>query len=111
MSNKLKKCKEPVAVFILTIAVLLIFSQGVNGASLRAGVSKVNITRDNPTELVNDPLYARVLVLDDGKTKAVIITMDIINIGLTELAEIRNRIQNELKINGNNVMINASHNH
>ncbi len=111
MSNKLKKCKEPVAVFILTIAMLLIFSHSVNGASLRAGVSKVNITKDHPAELVNDPLYARVLVLDDGKTKAVVITMDIINISFTDLPLIRTRIQNELKINGNNVMINASHNH
>ncbi len=103
--------KKLMILFALTLTVLLIYSQGVNGASLRAGVSKVNITRDNPTELVNDPLYARALVLDDGNTKAVVITMDIINISFTDLPVIRTRIQNELKINGNNVMINASHNH
>lgn len=95
---------------MLSAFIFLIFSQGAN-AALRAGVSKVNITKDKPTGLVNDPLYAKVLVLDDGKNKAVVITMDIINIGLPELAEIRTRLQNELKINGNNVMINATHNH
>jgi hypothetical protein len=95
---------------LLTAFLFLVFSQGVN-AAIRAGVSKVNITKDKPTGLVNDPLYAKALVLDDGKNKAVVITTDMINIGLSELAEIRTRLQNELKINGNNVMINASHNH
>ena len=100
-----------IAAAVLSACMFLGFLQEINSAPLRAGVSKINITKDKPTELVHDPLYAKALVLDDGKTKAVIITMDIINISIDDLSEIRARIQNELKINGNNVMINASHNH
>ncbi len=93
-------------------AVMLLFSfQEAASAPLRAGVARVNITKDRPTERVNDPLYAKVLVLDNGTVKAVVITMDIGNITIPAMTEIRNGIQNELKINGNNVMINASHNH
>lgn len=90
---------------------VLFFSHDINVASIRAGVSKINITKDNPTELINDPLFAKALVLDDGKTKIVIITMDIIEISFTALLEIRTRIQKELKISGESVIINVSHNH
>lgn len=96
---------------VIFIAFVLLFSCDISVASIRAGVSKINITKDNPTELVNDPLYAKALVLDDGKTKIVIITMDIIEISFTSLQEIRTRVQKELKINGDRVIINVSHNH
>jgi hypothetical protein len=61
--------------------------------------------------LINDPLYAKALVLDDGKTKVVIVSMDIINVSIPVLTEIRKRIEDELKISGNHIMINASHDH
>ena len=110
MKTELKTSRK-IIIAVLSALLFLIFYQGVYCAPLRAGVSKANITKDRPTDLVNDPLYAKVLVLDDGTDKAVIITMDIGNITLPALAEIRNGIQKELKINGNNVMVNASHNH
>jgi hypothetical protein len=99
------------AISFISAFLFLIYFPGAVCASLRAGVSKADITRDQPTGLVNDPLYAKALVISDGKNTAVVITMDIGNITLPALAEIRNRIQSELKINGNNVMVNASHNH
>ena len=111
MKNNLMIGNKLTAIVILSLVMVLFFSLGINAATLRAGVSKINITKDRPSGLVNDPLYVKALVVDDGKTKAVIITMDIINISLTDLDKIRTGIQKELKINGNNVMINASHNH
>jgi hypothetical protein len=95
----------------LVLPVLLLTVQGIHAVSLRAGVSKVNITQDNPTVLVNDTLYARILILDDGKTGLVLISMDIINISLPALSEIRSRLEREIKINGSQVLINASHAH
>jgi hypothetical protein len=111
MRKKLKAVHKLWVLLFLTLSLTNYFSSSMNGASLRAGVSKINITKDKPSELVNDPLYARVLVLDDGKTKIVVISMDIIDVSLTSLSEIRAEIQDQLKIDGNNVMINASHNH
>ena len=111
MKNKFRTKGELIAAAVLSAIMFMGFLQEINSAPLRAGVSKINITKDKPTELVHDPLFAKTLVLDDGKTKAVIITMDIINVNFDELSKIRTRIEKELKIPGNNVMINASHNH
>jgi hypothetical protein len=49
--------------------------------------------------------------LDDGKTKGVIISLDIIDTENELVLKVRNQIENELKIKGPNVLINASHNH
>ena len=111
MKNNLVIGNKLITIAILSLVMVLFFSLGISAATLRAGVSKINITKDRPTGLINDPLYVKALVVDDGKTKAVVITMDIINISLADLDKIRTGIQQELKINGNNVMINASHNH
>ncbi|MFC2125699.1 hypothetical protein ACFLU5_12895 [Bacteroidota bacterium] len=105
------KAKGILAIAALTATISLAESYTTFAAPLKAGVVSVNITRDNPTTLINDPLYAKILVLDDGSTRAVIITTDLIKIEDPLLREIRNRIQEELKIKWYNVMICASHNH
>ena len=85
--------------------------------ALRAGVAKSDITTDAEGVRINDPLYAKVLVLDDGRTKAAIIAVDAIAIGgIGEIGDdflpkLRNRIQKELGIPGQNVLVNASHTH
>lgn len=91
---------------------------------LRAGVAKREITNCDPGVMVNDPLYAKALVLDDGKTKVVIITMDVTAIGGRKISqgmlpdvgeaflpELRKRLERELKIPGGNLLVNASHTH
>ena len=95
-----------------------------NVCSLRAGVAKSDITVESSDVRVNDPLYAKALVLDDGKTKVAIVTMDITAIAgrtvsqriLNDVADdfmpkLRSRIQQKLNIPGCNVMVNASHTH
>ena len=96
--NMIKSTKRLLIVASLTISFILICPYKSFAKPLKAGVISVNITRDNPTTLINDPLYAKILVLDDGSTRAVIITTDLIKIEDTLLREIRNRIQEELKI-------------
>ncbi|MDF2720757.1 MAG: hypothetical protein K0Q59_432, partial [Paenibacillus sp.] len=85
--------------------------------SLRAGVAKVDITTDAEGVVVSDRLYAKVLVLDDGSTKAVIIAMDVLAIGGIGdvkddfLPKLRGRLQGELGIPAGSVLVNASHTH
>ena len=85
--------------------------------SLRAGVAKSDITTDAEGVRVNDPLYAKALVLDDGETKLAIIAMDVTAIGgIGEVGDdflpmLRGRIEKELGIPGRNVLVNASHTH
>ncbi|MEW6355576.1 MAG: hypothetical protein AB1696_04560 [Planctomycetota bacterium] len=91
--------------------------QSSAAGSLRAGAAKSDITTDAEGVVVNDPLYAKALVLDDGKTKVAIIAMDAVAIGGIGdikddfLPQLRDRLERELGIPGGNVLVNASHTH
>lgn len=91
---------------------------------LRAGVAKSDITFRGKGAVIKDPLYAKVLVLDDGRTRVAIVAMDTTAIGGRKIScrilddggeeflpRLRRRVQRELKIPGGNVLVNASHTH
>ena len=86
-------------------------------AQLRAGTAKSDITTNAPGAVINDPLYAKALVLDDGTTTLVLLAMDVTAIGgIGEvsddfLPQLRARLEDELAIPGGNVLVNASHTH
>ena len=81
-----------------------------------AGVAKVVIT-DPEAGPANDPLYVKALVLRSGDEIAVIVTVDavaIAEIGSIRndfLANVRSRLNRELKLDPVRVLINASHCH
>ncbi len=85
--------------------------------SLRAGVAKSDVTTTRPQVGIKDPLFAKALVLDDGKTKLAIITIDAVAIGgICDIPDdfmpkLRTRIESELDMPGANVLVNASHTH
>ncbi len=89
----------------------------VDGGTLRAGVAKSDITTNAEGVRINDPLYAKALVMDDGTTRLAIVAMDVTAIGgIGEIGDdflpaLRARIENELEIPGAHVLVNASHNH
>lgn len=95
---------------------LLAFAPAVAAAELRAGVAKVEIT-DRSAGPVNDPLFAKALVLQNGDTKAVLITIDAVAIGEIGrigngfLGEVRAELEKEPGIPAASVLINASHCH
>lgn len=99
------------------LTILFISAGTVSTEVLRAGVAKSDISRVEEGLRINDPVYSKVLVLDDGTTQAVIIGMDVTAIGgigeVTDafLPELRGRIEGELGIPGKHVLVNASHNH
>jgi hypothetical protein len=83
---------------------------------LRAGVAKVEITNKKVLPL-NDPLYAKALVLKSDSATVVLVTLDAVAvgeigyIGNEYLGKVRARIQKELKIAPESVVVNASHCH
>lgn len=83
---------------------------------LLAGVAKVEITNKSVIP-VNDPLYVKALVLKNGATTAVLVTVDAVAIGEIGyigndyLGKVRSRIQKELGIAPESFMVNASHCH
>lgn len=91
-------------------------------SNLRAGVAKVDITpRETDGVMVTghrrkvfgvrDPLRAGVLVLDDGDTKAAIVTLDTIGAWDEMVKLARQRIEKLAGIPAANIMVAASHNH
>ena len=83
----------------------------VEAAQLRAGVAVADITSDTPPANIHDPLHAKTLIVDDGTTRAVIISLDITGVSATLVTKIRDRLQKELGIDQAGVLINATHNH
>ena len=91
-------------------------------SNLNVGVAKVDIT---PTDVagitvighrrevtgVRDPLRAAVLILDNGETKAAIVTMDTIGAWEDMVKLARAGIEKETGVPAANVMVSASHNH
>ena len=91
-------------------------------SNLRAGVAKVDIT---PAEVVGvtvighrrevtgvrDPLRAGVLILDDGETKAAIVTLDTIGAWDDMVKLARENIEQETGVPAANILVAASHNH
>ncbi len=91
---------------------------------IKAGIGKCDITTDDENAEIRDPLYAKVLILNDGKTEILIITMDTVAIGARtisagELPDVSDEFLYQLKtlaeskfgIPQNNILVNASHTH
>ena len=88
----------------------------VQAAQLLAGVAKVDIT-DRAAGPVSDPSYVKALVLKDGSTTVVLVTVDALaiggigRIGNDYLGKVRAELQRELGIPPASVLVNASHCH
>ncbi|HUT35477.1 MAG TPA: hypothetical protein VNE39_18460 [Planctomycetota bacterium] len=90
---------------------------------MRAGSARVEITppkglpmggfpeRTDPSEGVHDPLFARALVLDDGAHRVAILSADLPEVSPAFAAEVRGRIQQELGIPAEHVLLATSHTH
>jgi neutral ceramidase len=101
----------------LAVLVLMAANAAQAGA-LRAGAVRVDITplqlaALNPMggsfERVHDPIYLRALVLDDSRSRVALVSVDLIEVGNTDA--LRQRIERELGIAADHVIISASHNH
>lgn len=118
----------------------------MSDGTLRAGVGKVDITcaagelayglfpekavahvppqyRDMRVE-IDDPLYVRALVLDDGEERTVLLTLDVCAVGARSISQfilydspddfvprLRERVEAELGIPGCRLSVSASHTH
>ncbi|MGI6572098.1 MAG: hypothetical protein ACOX19_01440 [Fermentimonas sp.] len=68
---------------IITLASILglFYPNNTEAARLKAGVAKIDITNTDSYSLVNDSLYVKALVLENGPVKVAIITVDAVAIG------------------------------
>ncbi len=105
-------------VFAMLVCFVIAFASRstAQAEQLWAGAAKVDIT-NREAGPVNDPLFAKALILRSGTTTAVIVTVDAVAIGEIGhidneyLGKVRSRVERELKIPPTNVIVNASHCH
>ncbi len=113
-----------VSLVVLIMSAATVFADGDYQfrveSNLRAGVAKVDITPPpdtpvvghvRPTNGVRDPIRAGVLLLDNGDTRAAIVTLDLINTPSDMVSQLREAIADRTKTPVKNIMISASHNH
>jgi len=90
--------------------------------ALEAGAATSNITpplgtlivggfAPYPAEHVHDELYARCLVLDDGKTRLALVVCDLLGLHRSVSVEARRLIEEATGIAPDNVLISATHTH
>lgn len=84
--------------------------------TLRAGAARIDVTPD-PDELpdrflgVADPIHVRSLVVDDGRSRAVLISVDVIGISTELWLEVGRRVEAETGIAPDRLLLFASHTH
>lgn len=84
--------------------------------AMKVGAARVDITptgKDLPKNFLGvlDPLHARAIVVDDGASRAVMVSVDAGGILTETWANITDRIARELKIPAANVLLTATHTH
>ncbi|MFM8892733.1 MAG: hypothetical protein ACKOTB_14145, partial [Planctomycetia bacterium] len=100
----------------LTIVVTVPAAIPAAAAPLQAGVGRVEIT-DREAGPVHDPAFVRAVTFRSGETKAVLVMLDAVAVGGigripdTFLPRVRTRLQTELGIPPEGVVVNASHCH
>ncbi|WP_236974296.1 neutral/alkaline non-lysosomal ceramidase N-terminal domain-containing protein [Membranihabitans maritimus] len=108
------------------LSLLIIFSLGINptpGSSqiFQSAVVKRNITPDNSQNLlgygartstgVNDSIYHRILVMDDGKSEFFLVSSDICLVSPSEYERVKAMVMKEFGINGNQFWWSVTHTH
>ena len=106
---------RPALPLVIVLAAGL-FPTAADAGQLWAGVAKADVT-NREAGPVNDPLYAKALVLKDDTTTAVIVTVDAVAIGEIGpipndyLSKVRSQLEKELNLPATNLLVNASHCH
>lgn len=88
----------------------------------RAGAAKVDITppvgcwlegipRDQPSNAIHDPLYARALVIEQGMERICLVTCDLIGMTNEYAHDVRTRIAEAIGSQWERVIVACSHNH
>ena len=69
------------------------------------------VAREGRSRGVHDPLYARALVLADGKEKIALVSVDALGVDAKLLAKVREKVAHLTDLNPSSVMISATHTH
>ena len=109
---------------LFVVVALLNSTVGLAGqTTLKAGCAKIDITppvgvwlsgyghRNKPSDDILDELYARALVLDNGRDKIAIVSTDLLWVPLDITNEVRKQVKVKIGIPEKNVLVCATHTH
>lgn len=109
---------------IIRIVLFSLLAVGLGAAepavTLRAGAARADITPElevlnwvtgKPYGGVLDPIFVHALVLDDGRTKAILLRWDLTDVSESARDEVRRAVGGALGVPGENIFVNASHTH
>jgi len=106
-----------IQILFFFIATLFISNMGLAADNpLRVGASRVNIT-PAPADLpalyrgVNDPVFARAIVIESGDTRAALVTLDTGGIPTPLWQTVSSRAKAELGIASEHLLLTATHTH
>jgi neutral ceramidase len=85
-------------------------------AAMRAGAARIDITPDEKAlpkgfEGINDRIYVRAIVVDDGRTRAGLVTVDVGAIPTDVWSQVSERAEKELQIPAVHLLLTATHTH
>jgi neutral ceramidase len=85
-------------------------------AAMSVGAARVDITPDAKSlpkgfEGVNDPIFVRAIVIDDGSTRAALVTVDAGAISGDTFAQVSQQAERELRIPARHLLLTATHTH
>lgn len=107
-----------------TLIAILLSASGLSGASLKAGIGRVEITpagpiwmsgyaaRTHPSEGVLTPLWAKALALESGPgRRIVIVSTDVVGVPRVVADQVAARVEKRYGLKRPRFLINASHTH
>ena len=105
-----------VGVMVLTALSIAALSPATAAGSLRVGAARVDITPDEKSlpkgfDGINDHIFARAIVIDDGRTRAALVTVDAGAISTDTWSQVSRQAEAELKIPGAQLLLTATHTH
>lgn len=85
-------------------------------AALRVGAARVDITPNEKAlprgfEGINDRIFARAIVVDDGVTRAGLVTVDVGAISTDTWSQVRQQAETQFQIPGRQLLLTATHTH
>ena len=107
----------------IALGILIFCVTGAGAAdTFRAGAAKGNITpplgeaiiggfHPFPAKHVHDELWAKCLVLDNGKMRVALVVCDLLGVARSVSDEARRRIQEETGLPASHVLVSATHTH
>src|SRR4051794_40713853 len=102
----------------LLLAVLLLAAPVSRSAetTLRVGAARVDITPSEKAlpkgfEGINDPIFVRAIVVDDGRSRAALVTVDAGAISTDTWTKVTRQAESELRIPAQNLLLTATHTH